>query len=141
MALLAHSNFGDNDDPSSQKMRDAYQIIRELAPDLEVDGEMKGDTAMNKSVRDRVNPDSTLTDNANVLICPNMDAANIAFNLVKETNEGMSVGPVLIGMAKSAHVITPAITTRGIVNMTAVAVVAAQDHESGAIPDGPLAGW
>jgi malate dehydrogenase (oxaloacetate-decarboxylating)(NADP+) len=141
VALLAHSNFGDNDDPSSQKMRDAYQIIRELAPDLEVDGEMKGDTAMNKSVRDRVNPDSTLTDNANVLICPNMDAANIAFNLVKETNEGMSVGPVLIGMAKSAHVITPAITTRGIVNMTAVAVVAAQDHESGAIPDGPLAGW
>lgn len=141
VALLAHSNFGDNDDPSSQKMRDAYQIIRELAPDLEVDGEMKGDTALNKSVRDRVNPDSTLSDNANVLICPNMDAANIAFNLVKETNEGMSVGPVLIGMAKSAHVITPAITTRGIVNMTAVAVVAAQDHASGAIPDGPLAGW
>jgi malate dehydrogenase (oxaloacetate-decarboxylating)(NADP+) len=141
VALLAHSNFGDNDDPSSVKMREAYQIIREIAPDLEIDGEMKGDTALNKSVRNRVNPDSTLTDNANVLICPNMDAANIAYNLVKETNEGMSVGPVLIGMAKSAHVITPAITTRGIVNMTAVAVVAAQDHASGSIPDGPLSGW
>ena len=99
---------------------------------------MKGDIAMNKSVRDRINPDCNLSDNANVLICPNMDAANIAFNLVKETNEGMSVGPVLIGMAKSVHVITPAISTRGIVNMTAVAVVAAQDHESGAIPPGPL---
>ncbi|ANK80128.1 MAG: malic enzyme [Rhizobiales bacterium NRL2] len=138
VALLAHSNFGDNDDPSSRKMREAYGIIRKIAPDLEIDGEMKGDTALNKSVRDRVNPDSTLTDNANVLVCPNMDAANIAYNLVKETNEGMSVGPILIGMAKSAHVITPAITTRGIVNMTAVAVVAAQDHESGAIPAGPL---
>jgi len=140
VALLSHSNFGDHDDASSQKMRDAYKIVREIAPDLEVDGEMKGDTALNKSVRDRINPDCKLTDNANVLICPSMDAANIAFNLVKETNEGMSVGPILIGMAKSAHVITPAITTRGIVNMTAVAVVAAQDHESGAIPAGPLSG-
>jgi len=141
VALLAHSNFGDNDDPSSVKMREAYEIIREVAPDLEIDGEMKGDTALNKSVRDRINPDSTLTDNANVLITPNMDSANIAFNLVKETNEGMSVGPVLIGMAKSVHVVTPAISTRGIVNMTAVAVVAAQDHAAGAIPAGPLADW
>ena len=138
VALLAHSNFGDNDDPSSVKMRAAFDLIRRIAPDLEIDGEMKGDTALNKSVRDRVNPDSRLTEDANVLVCPNMDAANIAYNLVKETNEGMSVGPILIGMAKSAHVITPAITTRGIVNMTAVAVVAAQDHQSGAIPAGPL---
>ncbi|WP_417518223.1 NADP-dependent malic enzyme [Minwuia sp.] len=141
VALLSHSNFGDNDDPSSVKMREAYEIVREIAPDLEIDGEMKGDTALNKHVRDRINPDSNLTDNANVLITPNMDSANIAFNLVKETNEGMSVGPILIGMAKSVHVITPAITTRGIVNMTAVAVVAAQDHASGAIPDGPLSGY
>ncbi|MEC9345058.1 MAG: NADP-dependent malic enzyme [Pseudomonadota bacterium] len=138
VALLAHSNFGDNDDYSSVKMREALEIVREIAPDLEIDGEMKGDTALNESVRNRINPDCTLTGNANVLICPNMDAANIAFNMVKELTEGMSVGPVLIGMARSAHVITPAITTRGIVNMTAVAVVAAQDHAAGVIPAGPL---
>jgi len=139
VALLAHSNYGDNDDPSSVKMREALQLVRKMAPDLDIDGEMKGDTALNESVRKRVNPDSTLSRNANVLIAPNMDAANIAFNLVKETTEGMSVGPILIGMAKSAHVVTPAITTRGIVNMTAAAVVAAQDHQSGSIAAAPLA--
>ena len=139
VALLAHSNFGDNDDPSSKKMRKALELVRKMAPDLEIDGEMKGDTALNESVRKRINPNSTLTRNANVLIAPNMDAANIAFNLVKETTEGMSVGPILIGMQKSAHVVTPAITTRGIVNMTAAAVVGAQDHQSGAIAAAPVA--
>ncbi len=139
VALLAHSNFGDNDDPSSKKMRKALELVRKMAPDLEIDGEMKGDTALNESVRKRINPNSTLTRNASVLIAPNMDAANIAFNLVKETTEGMSVGPILIGMQKSAHVVTPAITTRGIVNMTAAAVVGAQDHQSGAIAAAPVA--
>jgi len=139
VALLAHSNFGQTEFPSAVKMRQATAMVRELAPDLEVDGEMKGDTALNESVRRRIFPNTTLSGNANLLILPDLDSANIAYNLVKEMGDGMSVGPILIGLARSAHIVTGAITVRGLVNMTAVAAAEAQDHAAGRMPAGPLA--
>ena len=126
VALLSHSNFGSHDTPSARKMQDALCLIRQLQPDLEVEGEMRADLALSESIRGERFPDSLLHGRANLLIMPNQDAANIAFNLIKVLGEGIAIGPLLLGAAKSAHVVTPGITVRGLLNMTALAAVRAQ---------------
>ncbi len=126
IALLSHGDFGSAETRSARKMRDALEMIRRRAPDLEVDGEMQADTALSEIIRERVYPNSRLKGEANVLIMPNLDAANIAYQLTKVLADALPVGPILIGPAKPAHVLTPSVTARGIVNLTAVAVVEAQ---------------
>ena len=130
IALLSHSDFGESEYGSAAKMRDALALIRERAPHLEVDGEMQADTAMSQTLRDIVLPSSNLRGEANVLVMPNLDAANIAFQLTKIMADALPVGPILIGPAKPAHVVTPSVTARGIVNMTAVAVAEAQAQKA-----------
>jgi malate dehydrogenase (oxaloacetate-decarboxylating)(NADP+) len=126
VALLSHSNFGSLETASAAKMRRALALIRARAPELEVDGEMHADAALSAAIRARILPDSQLSGEANLLIFPNLDAANIAFNLLKVVTNSVSVGPILVGPAKPAHVLTPSVTTRGIVNLSALAVVDAQ---------------
>ena len=128
VALLSHSDFGSTHEPSALKMREALAIINELAPDLEVEGEMHGDTALSEVLREATFPNSRLKGQANLLVMPNLDAANIAFNLVKQLANGLSVGPMLLGMAQPAHVLNATVTVRGTVNMSALAVVDAQMH-------------
>jgi malate dehydrogenase (oxaloacetate-decarboxylating)(NADP+) len=124
VALLSHSSFGATDTATSLKMREALARIRELAPNLEVEGEMQGDVALSKTIRDQVFPDCELTGDANLLVMPNLDAANIAFNLLKvAAGDGITVGPVLLGAARPAHIMTRTATVRRIVNMTALTVV------------------
>ncbi len=123
VALVSHSSFGSRDTPSSLKMRQALALIRRLDPELEVDGEMHADAALSEEVRRRIMPVSTLGGAANLLILPGLDAANIAFNLVKAVTGVVSVGPILIGPCLPAHIVTPSMSTRGIVNMTTVACV------------------
>jgi malate dehydrogenase (oxaloacetate-decarboxylating)(NADP+) len=130
VALLSHSNFGSLDTESARKMRRALALIRRQAPQLEVDGEMHADAALGAAIRARILPDSTLTGEANLLIFPNLDAANIAFNLVKAVTNSVSVGPILTGLAKPAHIVTPSVTARGIVNLSALAVVDAQARQT-----------
>ena len=123
-ALLSHSNFGSSNSESAQKMRAALALIRQNAPDLEVDGEMHGDTALNSKLLKAVMPDSPLKRDANLLVMPNIDAANIAYNLLKTTaGNGIAIGPILLGCAKPVHILTPSATVRRIVNMTALCVV------------------
>jgi malate dehydrogenase (oxaloacetate-decarboxylating)(NADP+) len=123
-ALLSHSSFGTSTYPSAQKMREALAIINRRAPDLEVDGEMHGDAALSEALRNTAFPGSRLTGDANLLIMPTLDAANIAFNLLKvAVGGGVTLGPVLLGVAKAAHILTPSATVRRIVNMTALTVV------------------
>ncbi|MEH6633442.1 MAG: NADP-dependent malic enzyme [Halopseudomonas aestusnigri] len=129
VALLSHSNFGSSDSESACKVRKALAAIEELAPDLEVDGEMHADAALDPALRQRVFPNSNLTGPANLLIFPNLDAANIALNLMKTVEDGLAVGPILVGAAQPAHILTPSVTGRGVVNMTAIAVVDAQNRE------------
>lgn len=129
VALLSHSNFGSINCESAQKMRAAYADIRRRDPELEIDGEMQADVALSDVVRHRIMPNSQLTGSANLFIMPNVEAANIAFNMVKTFAGGVSIGPVLLGAARPAHILTPAITTRGIVNMTALSTVGAQIFE------------
>jgi malate dehydrogenase (oxaloacetate-decarboxylating)(NADP+) len=129
IALLSHADFGSSDTPSACKMRDALALLRQRAPDLEVDGEMQADTALSEMIRERVYPSSRLKGEANVLIMPNLDAANIAFQFTKILADALPVGPILIGPAKPAHILTPSVTARGIVNITAVAAVEAQAIE------------
>lgn len=126
VALLSHSNFGSADTPSARKMRLAYQLIAEEMPDLEVDGEMHADAALSEVLRKGVLPDSRLKGEANLLVMPTLDAANIAFNMLKIMADAQNVGPMLLGVARPVHIVTPSVTTRGLVNMTAVAVVDAQ---------------
>jgi malate dehydrogenase (oxaloacetate-decarboxylating)(NADP+) len=124
VALLSHSNFGSVPSDATRKMAHALEIIGARAPDLEVDGEMHGDAALNEEIRNRTYPGSRLKGAANLLIMPNVDTANIAFNLLKETNgEGITVGPILLGAARPVHILTPTATVRRLVNMTALAVV------------------
>jgi malate dehydrogenase (oxaloacetate-decarboxylating)(NADP+) len=104
----------------------ALAILRERAPDLEVDGEMQADTALSQEIRDRVLPSSRLKGEANVLVMPNLDSANIAYTMTMVMADALPVGPILIGAVKPAHILTPSVTTRGIVNMTAVSVAEAQ---------------
>ncbi len=126
VALLSFSNFGSYDSASSQKMRQALALIRAQSPDLEVDGEMQADTALYQSIRNKLLPDSKLTGCANLFVMPNLDAANIAYNMVRAMTDGVALGPILMGLAKPAHVLTPAATVRRVVNMTALAAVEAQ---------------
>ena len=122
-ALLSHSNFGTSNHPSAVKMRQTLALIREQAPWLEVDGEMHGDAALDAQARHRVMPRSTLTGEANLLVLPNIDAANIAYNLLKTAaGGGIAIGPVLLGAAKPVHILTASTTVRRIVNMTALTV-------------------
>ena len=127
-ALLSHSNFGTYDSPTALRMREALDIIRRDAPDLEIEGEMHADSAISDELRKRIFPGSQLDGTANLLVMPTLDSANIAYNLVKMLGDGLPVGPILIGAARAAHVITPSITVRGIVNMSAVAAVDAIDR-------------
>ena len=131
IALLSHADFGSSDTRSAIKMREAAAIICERAPELEVDGEMQADTALSETIRERVFPASRLKGEANVLIMPNLDAANIAFQFTKILADALPVGPILIGPARPAHILTPSVTARGIVNITAVAVVEAQEVGAG----------
>ena len=130
IALLSHSNFGSDDSPSALKMSRARALVEKLAPDLEVEGEMHGDAALSESIRNHVHPDSRLKGEANLLIMPNLDAANISFNLLKMTGgEGVTVGPILLGAAKAVHILTPTATVRRMVNMTALCVVDANAQQ------------
>ncbi len=123
-ALLSHSNFGSSNSESARKMRDALCILREIAPDLEVDGEMHGDTALDSKLLNAVIPDSPLKGDANLLVMPNIDAANIAYNLLKTASgNGVAIGPILLGCAKPVHILTPSATVRRIINMTALCVM------------------
>ena len=122
-ALLSHSNFGSSDHPSAAKMRRTLALLREQAPWLEVDGEMHGDVALDEEARRKLMPRTTLSGDANLLVLPNIDAANIAYNLLKTAaGGGIAIGPVLLGAAKPVHVLTPSATVRRIVNMTALTV-------------------
>jgi malate dehydrogenase (oxaloacetate-decarboxylating)(NADP+) len=124
VALLSHSSFGTSDAPSAVKMRSALALIRERMPDLDVEGEMHGDAAISDEVRLAAFPNSRLRGEANLLIMPTLDAANIAFNLLKTAaGDGITIGPILLGASKPAHILTPTATVRRIINMTAVAVV------------------
>jgi malate dehydrogenase (oxaloacetate-decarboxylating)(NADP+) len=123
VAFLSHSNFGSSSRPSARKMRQARDIFVQRMPHIPADGEMQGDAALSESVRHKLLPDSTLHGTANILICPNLDAANILFNVLKMTGgQGVTVGPILLGAAAPVHILTPSATVRRIVNMTAVAV-------------------
>ncbi|EJA7641927.1 NADP-dependent malic enzyme [Escherichia coli] len=127
VALLSHSNFGSSDCPSSSKMRQALELVRERAPELMIDGEMHGDAALVEAIRNDRMPDSSLKGSANILVMPNMEAARISYNLLRvSSSEGVTVGPVLMGVAKPVHVLTPIASVRRIVNMVALAVVEAQ---------------
>ena len=133
VALLSHSNFGSSDAPSARKMREALELLRDKAPGLEAEGEMNADLALAEEIRERFVTRSRLSGRANLLVMPGLDAANIAFNLLRVLGDGLSVGPMLLGVALPAHILTPSVTARGVVNMTAVAAVDALDH-SAALP-------
>ena len=127
VALLSHSNFGTSDAPSAAKMRAALALITARAPDLDIEGEMHGDAALSEEVRQRAFPQSRLRGEANLLIMPTLDAANISFNMLKTiAGGGITIGPILLGSAKPVHIVTPTATVRRIINMTALAVVDAQ---------------
>jgi len=126
VALLSHSNFGSSNLPSALKMRDTLALLREHAPDLEVDGEMHGDCALDEKLRREIASDTTLTGEANLLVLPNIDAANIAYNLLKTAAGGnIAIGPVLLGCASPVNILTPSATVRRIVNLAALTVVEA----------------
>jgi malate dehydrogenase (oxaloacetate-decarboxylating)(NADP+) len=124
VALLSHSSFGSSTHAQAKKMQMALALINLMDPDLEVEGEMHGDAALSEELRLRALPDSRLKGEANLLIMPTVDAANIAFNLLKvAAGGGVTLGPILLGVAKPVHILTPSATVRRIVNMTALAVV------------------
>jgi malate dehydrogenase (oxaloacetate-decarboxylating)(NADP+) len=130
VALLSHSSFGTSDAPSAAKMRSALDLIRARMPDLEIEGEMHGDAALSEQVRLAAFPNSRLKGEANLLIMPTLDAANISFNLLKTIGgSGITVGPILLGAARPVHILTPSATVRRIINMTALTVVDAQEQE------------
>jgi malate dehydrogenase (oxaloacetate-decarboxylating)(NADP+) len=126
VALLSHSNFGSSDSPSAVKMRRTLALLRESAPHLEIDGEMHGDCALDDKLRRGILPETTLTGDANLLVCPNLDSANIAYNLLKTgAGNGVAIGPILLGCKEPVHILTPSATVRRIVNMMAFTVVQA----------------
>jgi len=125
VALLAHSNFGSRDTDSGRKMREALALVRESKPNLEIDGEMQGGSALNEMLRKRALPNSTLTGEANLLVFPSLDAANISLGIVRSMMDALHVGPILLGAAQPAHILSPSVTSRGVVNMAALAVVEA----------------
>ena len=129
-ALLSHSSFGASNSPTARKMREALKLVRERAPELEVDGEMHADAALSEALRGRLVTDSPLTGSANLLIMPTLDAANIGLTLLSAATEALLVGPLLLGVAKPLHVLVPSVTARGIVNMTALAAAQANHVET-----------
>ena len=131
VALLSHSNFGSGKCPSAEKMRAAMALLMEKDLDFEVEGEMKGDTALDEDLRKRIFPHARLSGAANMLVFPNIDAANTSFNLLKMLGDGLSVGPILVGVSQPAHILSPAVTSRGIYNMSAVAVLDSQNNKIG----------
>ncbi len=129
-ALLSHSSFGSSSLPDATKMKEAVKLISERDPELEVEGEMHGDAAISEQIRMRIFPNARFQGMANLLVMPTLDAANISMNLIKLLADGVSIGPILLGAAMPAHVLTPSVTVRGILNMTAIASVeaAAMQH-------------
>ena len=126
VALLSHSNFGSHDTPGAQKMRKVRELLRQRVPRLEVDGEMQGDTAWDDALRRRMMPNTTLSGRANLFVLPNIDAANITYNMVRVMTDGVAIGPILMGISKPVHILTSSATPRRVVNMTAIAAVDAQ---------------
>lgn len=129
-ALLSHSNFGSAQSASADKMARARRVLDKIAPEIEVEGEMHADTALWEDLRQRLFPSSRLKGEANLLIFPNLDAGNIAYNLVRALSDALSVGPILLGTAAPGHILTSSVTTRGILNMSALAVADAQSFQS-----------
>jgi len=128
IAFVSHSDFGSYDTESSRKMRRATMLFKHNHPEIEADGEMQGDTALSETVRKLVLPHSQLDGEANILIMPNLDTANVAYSMIKALADALPVGPILIGTSRPAHILTPTVTARGVLNMTAVAVVEAQER-------------
>ena len=128
VAFVSHSDFGSYDTDSSRKMRHATALLKEKHPEIEADGEMQGDTALSSTARKLVLPHSKLEGDANILIMPNLDTANVAYQMIKTLADALPVGPILIGPARPAHILTPGVTARGVLNMTAVAAVEAQER-------------
>ncbi|WP_454832593.1 NADP-dependent malic enzyme [Pseudoxanthomonas wuyuanensis] len=126
IALLSHSNFGSHETPSSLKMRQVRELLLKRKPDLNVDGEMQGDTAWDEVLRNRIMPGSTLSGRANLFVLPNLDAANITYNMVRVVTDGVAIGPILMGISKPVHILTTSATPRRVINMTAIAAVDAQ---------------
>ncbi len=126
VALLSHSTFGSHNTESSRKMREAKILLKQRCPDLEVEGELQGHAALSQQVRDNFYPNSELKGRANLLVMPNIDAANIAYNLLKMTSGGVTVGPIMLGAAQPVHVMSRSVSVRGLINITALAVVQAQ---------------
>jgi malate dehydrogenase (oxaloacetate-decarboxylating)(NADP+) len=126
VALIAGSNFGSRNTPTARKMQEVLKLLRERAPDLEVEGEMQADVALDPALRSRLFPNSRLTGRANVFVFPNLASANAAFNMTRSMSDGVVLGPILMGVAKPAHVLTPQATVRRVVNMSAIACVEAQ---------------
>ncbi len=130
VAMLSHSNFGTSDSESAKKMRTALTIIQKQLPDLEIEGEMHGDTALDYDLLKKSMPDSKLTGSANLLVLPNIDAANIAYNLLKTASgNGVAIGPVLLGCSRPVHILTPSATVRRIVNMAGLCVADAVEKQ------------
>jgi malate dehydrogenase (oxaloacetate-decarboxylating)(NADP+) len=131
VALLSHSNFGSSDAPSALKMRATLALLHRTRPNLEVDGEMHGDCALDEQIRNRIMAHGTLQGNANLLVCPSLDSANIAYNLLKSAaGQNVAIGPLLLGCAAPAHIVTAAATVRRIVNLTAITVVEANQRRA-----------
>jgi len=130
IGLLSHSNFGSRNNSSALKMREARRIISERCPHLAVEGEMHADAALSQETRDRIFPNAMFTGAANLLVMPNLDAANIAYNFVKTVGDGLPVGPIIMGLRRPAHVVTESTTVRGIVNLCAIAAVDAIDFKN-----------
>ena len=128
IAFVSHSDFGSYDTDSSRKMRRATALLKQSHPELEADGEMQGDTALSEAARKLILPHSKLEGEANILIMPNLDTANVAYQMIKALADALPVGPILIGPSRPAHILTPSVTARGILNMTAVAAVEAQER-------------
>ena len=126
IALLSHSNFGSHETPGSLKMRKVRELLLKRKPDLNVDGEMQGDTAWDEVLRNRIMPGSTLSGRANLFVLPNLDAANIAYNMVRVVTDGVAIGPILMGISKPVHILTSSASSRRVLNMTAIAAVDAQ---------------
>jgi malate dehydrogenase (oxaloacetate-decarboxylating)(NADP+) len=139
VALLSHSNFGASDSATAKKMRTALAMIRHRDPKLEIDGEMHADAALSETIRNRAVTDSKITGNANMLVMPTLDAANISFSMLKAAADGLPVGPILLGLSKPIHVLVPSVTARGIVNLSALAALEAQAIKEKALKDAPPA--
>jgi malate dehydrogenase (oxaloacetate-decarboxylating)(NADP+) len=128
VALLSHSNFGSSRARSAIKMREATRLLHELHPELELEGEMHADAALNEMLRHDLNRDNKLAGQANLLVMPTLDAANIAVELIRSIHDVLMIGPILSGTAKPAHIVTPATTAKGLFNISAIAVADVWRH-------------